>query len=40
MEGKEKDRSRISALQMDNHRVLLSIRRMDKGVVQSDERDR
>ena len=35
---REKERSRIRALQMDNHRGLLGIRRTDKAVVQSDER--
>ena len=42
---KEKERSRVSAVQMDNLRGLLDIRRMDrvpnawihKGVVQSEE---
>ena len=40
----EKERSRIKAVQMDNLRVLLGIRRMDspkcmiKGVLLSDER--
>ena len=43
---KEKERSRVRAVHMDNFRGLLGIRRvdspewMDKGVVQSDERGR
>ena len=34
---KEKERLRIRAVQMDNFTDLLGIRRMDKGVVRSDE---
>ena len=41
---KEKERSRVRAVQMDNLRGLLSIRRspecMDKGVVRSEEGSR
>ena len=35
---KKKERSRIRAVQMNNLRNLLGIRRMDKGTVQSDKR--
>ena len=37
---KEKEISRIRAVQMDNIRVLLGIKRMDKGVMRSEERFR
>ena len=34
---KERERSRVRAVQMDNFRGLLGIRRMDKGVMRSEE---
>ena len=37
---KEKERSRIRAVQMDNLRGLLGIRKIDKGVVWSEEGSR
>ena len=48
MSCREKERSRIEAVRMDNHRGLLGIRRMDgwsskcmnRGVVRSDEGNR
>ena len=36
----DKERSRIRAVQMDNLRVLLGIRRMDKAVVRDNKRCR
>ena len=37
---REKGRSKVRAVQMDNLRGLVGIRRMDKGVMQSEEGSR